>query len=245
MTDWLVSSSMHNWNFGSLSQRFDLDNWDAIFQRLTTQLLPWLWPFAIVSLFGLWRLESTLRALLLGSVLGSGAVIAIFFNLYVKHDYYLSAVFLPLCFAAGSGLFLTCRLMNNKSIEGAVLLFLGFILISTSLSSPFVQHSYKRHLYNEILEIGKTVQSFSEEDDILLVVGDDWNARIPYYARRKSIMIRKPSEESSEEWRHALDSRAQLAVVAKDAASAIQRLFPNGKIVLETQEFSVFRLGRN
>ncbi len=87
-TQWITSANLQAWNFGTVAQRLDLHNWYTIFDRIQSLLVGPL--FVLVVIVALWwgRAEKFWLGLVLVVVLSP----AVFFNLYVVHDYYLAAL---------------------------------------------------------------------------------------------------------------------------------------------------------
>ena len=91
LTDWLTSSELEEWNFGSLSQRFDRGVWGVIGGRVVVHILGFagvaLLAVALVAL-----VRSAQRLFWVGVVLAGALPPLVFTNLYLVHDYYLAAV---------------------------------------------------------------------------------------------------------------------------------------------------------
>ena len=64
---YLTSEALRQWNFGTLLQRWNLDQWDRIFERLPT-LGASLWIFAVLLGIALWKMKLDPRLMALASV---------------------------------------------------------------------------------------------------------------------------------------------------------------------------------
>lgn len=241
-TEWLSSRQLHAWNFGSIEQRFSVGNWAALYARVSTDVLPWIWPFALIGVVGTKCLSAVARILMIGCVLGIIVPILTFFNLYVVHDYYLAAVYLFLCFSTGVGIY-SLRCMLGSTGWGIVLLLgLGPLLVMASANSELVRLSYLNPSTSEILEIGTSIQENSSENDVILVAGDDWNARIPYYARRRAIMLREGSAFDSGKFQSVLDSGVRIMVVGRATRLDMSCIVPVATLIKETPGFKLYKL---
>jgi hypothetical protein len=241
-TEWLSSRQLHAWNFGSIEQRFSVGNWAALYARVSTDVLPWIWPFALIGVVGTKCLSAVARILMIGCVLGIIVPILTFFNLYVVHDYYLAAVYLFLCFSTGVGIY-SLRCMLGSARWGIVLLLgLGPLLVMASANSELVRLSYLNPSTSEILEIGASIQENTSDNDVILVAGDDWNARIPYYARRRAIMLREGSAFDSGKFQSVLDSGVRIMVVGRATRLDMSCIVPVVTLIKETPGFKVYKL---
>src|SRR5207237_4502009 len=88
-TRWLTSANLQTWNFGTLAQRQVAENWTTIFDRMEALLVGRYLLLAIVIVALWWGRK---QRFWLGNVLVVVLAPAVFFNLYVVHDYYLAAI---------------------------------------------------------------------------------------------------------------------------------------------------------
>ena len=132
-TAWLAASleswnTWNAWNFGTWEQRAAWNQW-TIFQRLEGTFLPL--GYMIFPLIGLWRairIPSAGGAFVLTMALGALATVAIFFNLFVVHNYYLMAISPAIAIATGFGLHRVCFELLPRERMGWIvaLLLLAF-----------------------------------------------------------------------------------------------------------------------
>ena len=40
-----------------------------------------------------------------------------------------------------------------------------------------------------LVEVGKNIKALTEEQDVLIMFNQEWNAEIPYYSERKAIAV--------------------------------------------------------
>ena len=115
--------------------------------------------------------------------------ILIFSNLFFNHDYYFyTTVFYASIFC---GMYFS-RLDYSKN-SPRFKLFLAGILFSINLLI-FLNQYYFRILsypsYEKVVySMAKDIRDHTEENEVILAVGMDWNSILPYYSERYSIMI--------------------------------------------------------
>jgi hypothetical protein len=88
----LTSSALTTWNYGTWGQRATWDSWGEILGRIVSTVLPV--AFAVTPLLAIpfFRgADRRLRLVVLTALMGLILPIAVFFNLYWVHDYYLIA----------------------------------------------------------------------------------------------------------------------------------------------------------
>ncbi len=88
-TDWLTSTNLETWNFGTLAQRQVAANWTTIYDRIE-QLLVGRSLFLVLVVLALW--VGRKQRFWLGLTLAALLPPVVFFNLYWAHDYYLAAI---------------------------------------------------------------------------------------------------------------------------------------------------------
>lgn len=181
-TAWLTSSALNTWNFGTFDQRRIWNNWEAILSRIDGTLTP---KHAALLLVLVPLVSPGSRRLAWGALASVLTAIAVFFNLYVVHDYYLMAVapqvavLLALAVAAlVSSIHSRRRALLTCCIAGVVL------LASWIPSGPYWRMS-RTDLKPRIDEIS----ALASPDQYVLVFSDTWDPVTLYYARRKGLVI--------------------------------------------------------
>lgn len=93
LTQKLASVYLTEWNFGTVEQRLDVDNWTRILDRIRYWVCPkFMLLLPLAAFLGFTKKGQQSRLFLATSVVGVAIPIVVFFNLYVIHDYYLIAV---------------------------------------------------------------------------------------------------------------------------------------------------------
>jgi hypothetical protein len=181
----LTSTALPQWWYGTIAQRLSLQFWrDAILERAGKDIFGYslvLVPLIIAA--GLTSRRYAAPILL--SAVAFLTPLLLFTNVHLVHNYYQTANAL---FALGAvGFSIAALLERNKLIATCAL---GFVLLG--------QLAYFRRAYVPIIEsrvdsdryeIALLAKSLTSPSDGLLVLGDRFSSRIPYYAERKSLVL--------------------------------------------------------
>ncbi len=189
------STSLRDWNFGTLAQRLDPAEWSRIGERLVFEFGgPVLVALLVLGVVRSFRRDPQ-RPFWLAIVAMVVLPIATFFNLYVVHDYYLIAVspWITLLQARGAGwLLATARSWRpGWPWRPAVAAGLVIAIVASFAAVP----SYWSFLYGPPLDPdGGRAQAaelvaHTGQEDRVLVYGRDWSPDILYFARRWGLAI--------------------------------------------------------
>lgn len=186
---YLTSSALREWNFGTLGQRLTFEQWDRIFERLPSMGAS-IWIFGALLAFASWRMRLDLRLLALASV----PLIAIltFFNLYVVHSYYLSAIYPAYVAVLSVGVTAISTLISKRSISIFLAGALSLLLIVMSWTST--EGRYLASFIGaegEFPEISELIAESTPQDAGVIVIGCDWDPTPLYYANRQGMMLPK------------------------------------------------------
>lgn len=197
-TSWLTSGALQEWNFGTLDQRFDVDTWTIILERLTPLVLGvsgvLLLAAAVVG-----TVASDQRRFWLCIWLAAIAPPLVFTNLYVAHDYYLAAV--SPAFAALAGLgggYLWARVPSGVAPRAAAA-GLAVVLVYATLE---LGRDYWLRIHGgdddpQVLPLADQVRAHTDADDLVATVGLDWSPAVLYYAHRWGHMITGRTEDAA------------------------------------------------
>lgn len=199
-TKWLTEGALRTWNYGTLGQRLIADNWLLVLNRAEDLLVgPILW--AVLLLLGL--IGAQHRWFWFGIALTAILPVAVFFNLFVVHDYYLAAISpsIALLLGAGTG-WVHDRLRRSFGFAAgtAGIILLGSVWLASTLLAAF---PYWRAAYAKIDRptIAAEVSDVTTPQDRLIVAGLDWSSHLLYYANRRGMMLTPhldPSETIAE-----------------------------------------------
>jgi hypothetical protein len=204
-TQFLVSQSMTEWNFGSVEQRLDTLGWSMIFgysEAIVGLLL--IFFLLLISALIFWGNRATIIALASTLLIGP----MIFFNLYYMHGYYLAAIYpaLVIVMAAGIvGVAKTIRTdpLRSNSARWSVMATATFGLLVMAWISPegqLVSQRSSEGLYQ--FPLAQEIVDNTPVDAGVITVGCDWNPGFSYLSGRKTLMLsgRNPDESIPKDW---------------------------------------------
>jgi hypothetical protein len=180
---YITSTALKDFNFGTLEQRCSADTWLTILSRAN-------------ALFG--------KQVILGAFLGLSlsrrrwgealvfvflylSAPLIFTNLHYVHDYYAFGNNIFLVAAVGVCL---AALMERGGWYGKAVPP-GILLILLMGGRFYFQHYYPQQHNSkvDILEVCEAIQRLTQIDDMIVVLGCDWSSELPYYSRRRALMV--------------------------------------------------------
>ena len=198
-TVFITSGRLPSWNFGTLDERIDVNNWIAIFNRLpalaggTALLL----GFAVMMLV-FWRASLPALALVLVPMAAVGA----FFNLYVVHDYYLCAIYPAVILILAAAITGMARLLPDRNTSLAVVVATTLFLLALAWTSPQGQQYQANVAARQPFPVlSRDIAAHTERNDGIILVGCDWDPTWLYYADRRGLMLR------ADEVAHVLPAR--------------------------------------
>lgn len=176
---YLTSNKLNNWNFGTFTQRIELQNWSNLFYHSGYSLFL---SFIILTLILVSSSNRKKNAMAIIWIIPGIAGTMIFFNLYAVHNYYhyANTIFLLI----GMAHFIA-RIDDSKKRRDWVLGLVAFSFwiyhISYSQNQKIDNGYYK--------EIGSFIEKKSNPDDVVMIIGNDWSSEIAYYSHRKCITV--------------------------------------------------------
>jgi hypothetical protein len=180
-----TSQALAPWTFGTLADRESITNWTAILTRWDlvighlacgTLCLPGVW-------FGGRRLQ------LVGALLLAGSGPMFFPVLYFHHEYYTFANGVFVLAALGIGLVVLMQ-QTKWYRRAAYVGLLAFFIVSCGRYYHDFYPRQRSHCAKQwFSSLLKAVQEETQPDDVIVVLGRDWSAEIPYYSQRRALMI--------------------------------------------------------
>lgn len=190
-TGFLTSRELAKWNWGSLEQRLSAGFWDEFGRNVSNFVLGE--AALLVLLVGLTLAAPSLRraalwcaAFFLGGVL-------LFSNLFFFHDYYYSANALLLL--AGAGLLLVAIWDTEKMPLAARTMLIAGFLGGQLLIYHRGYADYARRQLPQPPGIAEVIRRTVPADGVVLIYGWDWNALVPYYSQRRTLMVPNGRED--------------------------------------------------
>ena len=179
---------MATWNFGTLDQRLQLDQWGPIYTSVVVLggaiALPFLAYPAIRFAFE----RRQIRFWLWISATAVGPIL-ILFNLYHVHDYYAMAVSGSIAALVGlgvAGLPLVRIWLRGLLLAGATIAW-GATLI---LQQPYWSRTYEPAADPEgVLPLAAQIERETRPDQRVAIFDRDWTPELLYYAHRWGVMV--------------------------------------------------------
>lgn len=242
--NWLLSTGMQEWNYGTWAERRYPHAWEMIGDRIRDILLPGIWPCSAIGLLALFRYSRRFAIVVGGLALGAFATVFTFFHLYVVHDYYLSAVVVPLFILAAVGVDAIAGLYASRWWRGAAVAAAALWLAIAAGRSDYVKASYTDYGRDPFITGCERVRQIVPPQDVIIVFGEDWSARLPYYCRRKAVMADRVDIGKLRDYVAAEGIR--WVVATEDASKGRERAaaaFPNLREEATSGGVTVYRIG--
>ena len=190
LAHFLRSAAMRDFNLGTTATRLSGEYW-ALKARIMAEDLTWLpavGACASLAVVAGWRRG---REILLNGGLFVAALI-IFPVLYAFHPYYYVANTMLLLLAMGLVLVALAETKHPRWLVVALVL-----LITGGQAGRYLDYYFP--VQREAGEAGsgltQALRALTKADDYLIIVGQDWNPMTPYYAQRRSLMLREGETE--------------------------------------------------
>ncbi len=211
-----MSSVFGYWTFGDLALRLSPAFWVRTFDVWSGPILSEA-GIALVALYYCW-LRGRYRWLVTGCLAAFLSGQLIFSNLYFVHDYYFypSGLFL----AAALGLFLVELLEQPGLAAGAKALFV-LVVLGLQVNAYARTFRHEQRTNTPPPPVCGVLQAVTRPDDLVVVVGYDWDPFVPYYAKRPSLMILKGRENDPASVRRSIARLDRANVGAVVIAGAL------------------------
>ncbi len=190
----LMSANLTQWNWGTWGQRFSAEFWTENWRNISGLVLGTV-PLAVLLIGAtvvgpVWRRTAAwCAAFFLGAML-------LFSNLYFHHDYYYSANALFLLAGAGfilAGIWDSPRLTGVTKALVVVLVLGGQLILFYNGYGP-----YLRRKLPDPPAIATVIRDTVSPKGVVVIYGWDWNSLVPYYARRRAVMVPYGREDQLE-----------------------------------------------
>jgi hypothetical protein len=197
----LVSSNLVTYHFGDVADRLSPKIWGDLFRQWNTGVMPW-WLAAGTGVLALLFLRSQRRVVLLAFGLFMAGQL-IFPRLYSIHDYYFYAAGVGLLVAAGCVL---AGLFDNRRLPRALVWGLAAAVILGNLNHYRAGYYQLQKVVSDGGSgLADAIRNTAPPGSVLIITGDDWNSMLPYYSRRRALMIRRHVEHSWDYIERAFD----------------------------------------
>ncbi len=239
-TQWLVSGKLHLWNFGTVSDRFDLKSLSISVTQFTNTAVGGLFCFLALVILAITNKQTRKSAISLVLVFLSGPLI--FITLYEVHSYYWMSVLPAAVLLASMGLAFIGELLQSYlpalKIKFVYLLasavILGISYFSTAgagLMNIFIHH--------QPMPSSKfSIEASTKIEDWIIVIGDDWSPATLYYSNRRGLTLRPGSPKPRDSDLGTL----YKYVYSHDKAPNWDEYFPKGLVLTEVNDH-LYKIG--
>jgi hypothetical protein len=231
------------WSFGHLGQRFSIAFWTRAYWAASNVVLSEAGVLLICLYF--LRRSTAHRGAVLATLLTGAAGWLLFANLYGVHDYYYyaSGVFL----VAALGFTLTDESWNSVlpgRARWAVIALVCLLQLGTYARNYL---PYQRQA-TPVPDEPRLLAQLVRPDEMIVVLGEDWDPSMPYYAGRRALMLASGREQDPEHVRRSvarLDPAKVGAVVLHGAFWRDQALVQSLFARLQLGAAPLFHNGRD
>ncbi len=185
LAGFITSEQLKDFNFGTAATRWSAELW-VMKARIFTDELTSLPAMVLLGVVVLLVRATRWREIVF--CLGLfGVVLVVFPVLYAVHDYYYVANAVLLLLAMGLAL---VALAESRVSRGILALAVGLTLGGQIWI--YADHYYPRQ--HQITPGGNglsdSLRTLTNPDDVIVILGQDWNSMLPYYAQRRALMFR-------------------------------------------------------
>jgi hypothetical protein len=185
LSNFLTSANLHDFNWGTNATRFSPALW-ATKARIVGAELSWLPVLLLcgllVPLIGRRRWREIVACLLCFV-----SVLILFPVLYAYHSYYYAANTLLLTLAMGLSL---VALAESSAPRWLVASALVLVLGGQAWRYTDFYYPGQSGISPGGDGLTRSLRALSNPEDVVVVLGQDWNSMLPYYAQRRALMIR-------------------------------------------------------
>jgi|CXWL01.1.fsa_nt_gi hypothetical protein len=192
MADFLNSMAVRDFTLGTWQIRISAENWAKI-ARIVGEKLTW-WP-ALAGCAVLAGFASRARGReILFCTGGFAAALLCFPVLYAVHDYYYVANTVFLLFAVGLVL-----VALAESTRPRWLVNLAILTVMGGQVYHYLDYYYptQRAFSPGGDGLTQSLRALTRPNEYLIIIGQDWNSMLPYYAQRRALMLRDVEERES------------------------------------------------
>lgn len=186
------------WSFGDLAQRVSAGYWLRTISVWTGGLVGE--GGLVLGVFLLAR-SRVARPWVGGLFAAFLAGQLIFANLYYVHDYYFYGSGVFLIFALGM---LLAGQFENETMPAWSCWALPVLLILLQVSTYTRSYLPPQRTNDPVPEYIQVIHDLTRPDDMIVILGQDWDAAIPYYTQRRALMLRNGRERDIPGIAHSL-----------------------------------------
>lgn len=200
-TSWLTSSSLTDWNYGSLGQKLSFQNWWKWLKNINNYFFLGgiLLVLPILGMVFCYKMPFKNRVFFVSSLTSIFLTIFIFFNLY-RHDYYYIAVSANVCVLLGFGIYYPAKFLTPQKTAWILFsgIYLFFIIMAGNDQYRAIRTQVQaedNHRKTAIIPLANSAAALTQEDEYIISFQSGWYPDFFLYAQRKGLVI-SPKEDS-------------------------------------------------
>ncbi len=201
-TQWLVSSELNDWHFGTIKDRFEFTSISNSLSQFTQATVGGTMCLVVLIFFAFLDPKKRAFTVSLIIVLVSGPLI--FVRLYNIHSYYwiavLPAAVLLVCAGLSTIGQIMARYFELRSVQVAAAFLTSCLILSTYLSKPGSEYM-NLFVYRRPIPVSSyVITENTTPTDLIIVIGDDWSPATLYFSGRRGLTLRPgaPKPQASE-----------------------------------------------
>ena len=198
-TDWLTSTNLSGWYFGSLPMKLSLTNWLNWLTKIHTYFFNGaILIFPILGILLLYKMPVKSRFFFGSALIGSFLVIFIFFNLYL-HEYYYISISAYMSVLIGIGIYCLYKYILPHKVWWGVLsgvlfffVFLGGVEQYQGIRKTVNAEGLGE--YSSFVPMANKVTAITPEGGYIISLQSDWYPDFLFFAQRKGLVISPRNE---------------------------------------------------
>ena len=181
-----TSSGLRAWNFGTLEQKLSLKTWQTFYSRTLADLVgnSRIAVLSVAALLFCRKERATVAIVSMGLFL---LPLMTFTNLQYVHTYYSYAN--GIFFIVTVGIVVTDLLEARNRFKRAAGAALFCLIMFFSGQLFFASYWDLQNRNFDFSPVTTAVDAHSNEEDVFIVFGSTWSSEIPYYIKRRAVMI--------------------------------------------------------
>jgi len=238
IAEFTTTAATTNWNFGTLQQRFSWQTWSQVLNF--SCVVDYHWALFATAAAGAVLARRRWAQIAVCVLLYFSAPL-VFTNLHRVHWYYAYPNLVFLLLAVG----LTVVALLEQADWRR---YLGMTLLASTIVFSVYRHQASHAALQSLnrwptMAAAAALARVTEPDEIVIIYGQEWSSEIPYYARRRALML--PSFLTSEAAARAFGNLAGykigalLVVTDGKVAAGWYPDSPNQAILAQLREFGL------
>lgn len=191
----ITSEALKSWNFGTIEQKIS-PRWIKFIGRCFKQFFGHLIISPIIF-FSLLIISRHRRKLMIVCTVIFIIIVSIFTNLHFTHSYYQYANGIFLISAMGFGIIGLVEGQKLWQKNLGLFLFILLLVLQIFYYPSSGVYNPSKQLIASVLKTKSVLQSYTRENEVILIDDNSWNSRIPYYSQRRALSLMSEMTDSS------------------------------------------------